>query len=284
MPALLFICLIVCAPCTARAEIQTLEAAGEAQIDLYCLRASYPQILGLAVDGSGQWLLLADGRRVLYAAPEKASGRPPASGPGREDCWDVDVRASMAEPYPLEPERPATPLGLSPGRRRSHALLAALYGHSRGEVSAALRQARLLGKPLRLISPAALALREADTLLAVAVRQRPELAALLKPAGGFAWRRIAGERRLSPHAFGIALDLSPERAPYWRWSGLRPHPLQQSYPEAIVAAFEAAGFIWGGKWHEYDIMHFEYRPELICKARVLLGLKKLRAAQGGASD
>ena len=48
-----------------------------------------------------------------------------------------------------------------------------------------------------------------------------------------------------------------------------PHPLQKTYPAAIVKAFEDEGFIWGGKWHEYDLMHFEYRPELICKARIL---------------
>lgn len=93
--------------------------------------------------------------------------------------------------------------------------------------------------------------------------------------GGFAWRRIAGENRLSPHAFGIAFDISPGIATYWRWSKLRPHPLQQSYPSAIVEAFENEGFIWGGKWHEYDLMHFEYRPEIICKARVWQGLEPL---------
>ena len=31
----------------------------------------------------------------------------------------------------------------------------------------------------------------------------------------------------------------------------------------IVRIFEKHGFIWGGKWHHYDTMHFEYRPELV---------------------
>ena len=35
------------------------------------------------------------------------------------------------------------------------------------------------------------------------------------------------------------------------------------YPQAIVDAFEAEGFIWGGRWYHYDTMHFEYRPELL---------------------
>jgi hypothetical protein len=30
----------------------------------------------------------------------------------------------------------------------------------------------------------------------------------------------------------------------------------------VIAIFEAHGFIWGGKWHHFDSVHFEYRPEL----------------------
>jgi hypothetical protein len=31
----------------------------------------------------------------------------------------------------------------------------------------------------------------------------------------------------------------------------------------VVKAFEAFGFLWGGKWMTYDTMHFEYRPEIL---------------------
>jgi hypothetical protein len=41
---------------------------------------------------------------------------------------------------------------------------------------------------------------------------------------------------------------------------------RRDFPKDVLAAFEAEGFIWGGKWAEYDIMHFEYRPELLIKA------------------
>lgn len=34
-------------------------------------------------------------------------------------------------------------------------------------------------------------------------------------------------------------------------------------PEEVVNVFENHGFIWGGKWRNYDTIHFEYRPELI---------------------
>ena len=41
----------------------------------------------------------------------------------------------------------------------------------------------------------------------------------------------------------------------------------ESYPEALVSAMEKHGFIWGGKWAHFDFLHFEYRPEIIIKAR-----------------
>ena len=242
-----------------------------AQVDFYCLRRAYPQITGMATDAQGQWLVFKDGRRVLYAA---APGAVPPAG-AQESEWVVSVRTSMAEPYPLEPQRPDTPLGVSPGRRRSYDLLQALYGSTPKAVGGHLVQTRLLGQHLYLSPAAAQAMKRANAHLAPQAAQEPRLKSLLKMDGGFAWRRIAGENRLSPHAFGIAFDISPGIATYWRWSKLRPHPLQQNYPSAIVEAFENEGFIWGGKWHEYDLMHFEYRPEIICKARVWQGLEPL---------
>ena len=261
-----------------------------ARLDMYCLRASYPEIVGMAADNSGLWLLMEGGGRVLYAQHADSGGAGGNAAPGNaysgqvgqshvgegnvysgagDKAWVVDVRSSMAEPYPLEPERPDTPYGVSPGRRRSYDLLGALYGHNASQVGRQVRQTTLLGQALRLSAPAARALALADARLAAAVREEAHLRDYLKVDGGFVWRRIAGETRLSPHAYGIAIDLSQRLAPYWRWSKLRPHPMQRGYPFVIVDAMEQAGFIWGGKWHEYDIMHFEYRPEIICKARML---------------
>ncbi len=238
----------------------------EDALDLHCLRQAYPAIRALETDSrQRQWLVFADGRRVLYrdaARPMVPDGSPVHHGEG-------DVASSMAVPYPLEPERPPTPPGFAPGRLRSPELLAALYGGDRKAVGAGLQTVLWQGRPVRLSAPAAGALAQVAGRLDPVLALQPALRPYLDPEGGFAWRRIAGEDRLSPHAFGIAIDINARRAPYWRWSRARPHPLQQTYPPEIVAAFEAEGFIWGGKWHEYDLMHFEYRPELICKARLL---------------
>lgn len=238
------------------------EEIAEEELDLYCLRQAYPGVRGLEADGAGRrWLVLVDGRRVLYR-----DNAPP--GPRAVAPRTSDVASSMAAPYPLEPQRPATPPGFAPGRLRSYELLGALYGVDRQSVSAGLRTVPWPGRPVRLSAPAAEALGRVEKRLAPVLAARPDLLPYLPSEGGFAWRRIAGEDRPSAHAFGIALDLNARRGPYWRWSRLRPHPRQRDYPPEIVAAFEAEGFIWGGKWHEYDLMHFEYRPEIICKARL----------------
>lgn len=91
---------------------------------------------------------------------------------------------------------------------------------------------------------------------------------------GYNYRRVDQTATLSNHAFGIALDFLPRsyggRQVYWRWAydaGLAWHsiPAEQrfSVPDSFVEAFERYGFVWGGKWRFYDVIHFEYRPEIL---------------------
>ena len=90
--------------------------------------------------------------------------------------------------------------------------------------------------------------------------------------GSFNWRVIAGTERLSAHSFGIAVDFNTELGSYWRWSGAAEGKVGDYvnlYPEALVRQMERFGFIWGGKWHHFDAMHFESRPELILYARLV---------------
>jgi hypothetical protein len=53
---------------------------------------------------------------------------------------------------------------------------------------------------------------------------------------------------LSVHAWGIAIDLEPSRNPQGYAPRIDPR---------IVAAFEAEGFEWGGRWSRPDGMHFQ---------------------------
>ena len=91
------------------AVLDQLDDAAVARLDLYCLRMAYPQIKGFADDAEGRWLLLKDGRRVLYAAPLAADAAAlglALADPDADALWDVDVRSSRAAPYPWEPYWP----------------------------------------------------------------------------------------------------------------------------------------------------------------------------------
>lgn len=113
---------------------------------------------------------------------------------------------------------------------------------------------------------AAAALERIADRLKQATQTDPKFKEYILPGGGtYAWRRIKNSSRLSGHSFGICIDLNIEKGIYWLW---RPSPkliakTRRDYPQIIVDAFEVEGFIWGGKWHSFDFMHFEYRPELL---------------------
>jgi hypothetical protein len=91
---------------------------------------------------------------------------------------------------------------------------------------------------------------------------------------GWNWRSIAETQTRSFHAYGAALDFLPKslggRETYWLWAARRigewwavPYENRLHPPDEVIRAFEAQGFIWGGKWRFYDTMHFEYRPEIV---------------------
>ncbi|MGZ3695596.1 MAG: M15 family metallopeptidase [Bdellovibrionota bacterium] len=124
---------------------------------------------------------------------------------------------------------------------------------------------------------------------------RPFVTGVCRPAdrcrishSTFVWRVVAGTTNLSNHSFGVAIDLQPEWGPeYWLWdvktlikegkaqfregadlAKKSPRDVinfspkgSHAYPQKLIEVFERHGFIWGGKWYRYDLMHFEFRPE-----------------------
>ncbi len=78
--------------------------------------------------------------------------------------------------------------------------------------------------------------------------------------GTYQYRPIAGTTRLSPHSYGIAIDLDNKYTSYWLWD--KEYRYKSDIPQKIVDIFEKYGFVWGGRWYHYDTMHFEYRPEM----------------------
>ena len=190
-----------------------------------------------------------------------------------QDLWDHPSLADtlhnpQAAPYPVGEGGRDPQTGFSPGRARNTELLKALYGQTPQEVRAACESVDFLGQKVLFNSRhgAAAALRRVAQRLAAHLAEHPQDSVWVLPlAGTLAQRQVAGSAALSAHAFAVAMDLSTAQSPYWRW---RPAPdivqnARANFPQAIVAAFEAEHFVWGGKWHAYDFMHFEYRPEIV---------------------
>jgi hypothetical protein len=87
---------------------------------------------------------------------------------------------------------------------------------------------------------------------------------------GFNCRTIAGTSTWSQHAYGRAIDVNPVQNPYVRGSTVEP-PAGRAYVDrqnarpgmlhggdAVVSAFAAAGWSWGGYWtSSKDYQHFE---------------------------
>ena len=86
----------------------------------------------------------------------------------------------------------------------------------------------------------------------------------------FNCRYVDGTTRWSEHAYGRAIDLNPIENPYVTAAGTTSHAASRPYLRrspyrpgmavedgAVVRAFEAAGWSWGGRWSgDKDYQHF----------------------------
>jgi hypothetical protein len=203
----------------------------------------------------GDWaVVLPGGVRVPWRDGKAKTFEQRLDSPDIEDIFLIPYRAGPIRAVEIENE--------DPGRVRVEALFVATYG-SPTTVAAQQIRVRFLGMPVRVHGKIAPALARVTERIARARQADAGLGRFLrKLAGGFAARKIAGTDRTSAHAFGIAIDLDKSESDYWRWQKHKPLHWRNRFPQAIVDAFEAEGFIWGGRWYHYDTMHFEYRPEL----------------------
>ncbi len=225
------------------------------------LLAAYPDQLQ-RIDGN--WLVWRDGTRM-----------PLDDGKGQKSFADwlqnPDIEDMLAVPYPAGDVAAPPPKDVDPGRARNAAFFDKVYGNCRkGEVAKNLVTVTWLPKksgqrlPFSKINGAARALQAVSAELD-ALPARYDVF-LFPSAGTYNCRAIAGTKRLSAHGYGIAIDIALKHSDYWR--NTKPgkdgaYTYRNEIPMEIVRIFERHGFIWGGKWHHYDTMHFEYRPELV---------------------
>ena len=232
---------------------------------LAALVAAYP---GVSVSSDEDGIVLADGTKVDLGSVRDAS---PA-----ERLSDGTLAEQFYYIYPLEfdLEQRAEPF-VDPGRIRNDAFFKAMYFSDE-------RQAR--SSLVKVDGPAGTKAEFWMTekwgvacQLEAAMNEISLLDEDVRPffseiGGSFNWRRISGTSRLSAHSFGISIDINAELGKYWKWTGAKEGNVgmySNAVPEGIVKAMERYGFIWGGKWHHFDGMHFEYRPELILFGRLV---------------
>ncbi len=205
---------------------------------------------------AGEWYgVLPDGRVLAYDDHRNKSFDEQLAAPDLEDMFSIPYHAGAIQPVTREND--------DPGRIRVDPVFAATYGARRDAVDVV--KIRFLDQDLTVNRRVAPAFARAAQRLSRAIDADPTLRPFLQGLGGtFVWRPIAGTDRQSAHSYGVSIDINVKRSHYWRWQK-PPQPLRwrNDIPEAIVRAFEAEGFIWGGRWYHYDTMHFEYRPELL---------------------
>lgn len=227
------------------------------------LTASYPDAVR---GGDAQSLTFADGT-VL----------PLDDGRGNKNSADwlsvPDIEDMFRYPYPAGATISAPVENFDPGRARAQAFFTKIYGDCRkDEVIKNLVDITWLpsknGTRLKAtrINGVAAKLQAVSNALDKLPKRFDVF--LTPPAGTYNCRAIAGTTQLSAHGYGIAIDIATAHAHYWRWSGGSTGPIayRNNIPPEIVEIFEQHGFIWGGRWHHYDTMHFEYRPELFLGA------------------
>jgi hypothetical protein len=208
---------------------------------------------------SGAWeLKLPDGTELPWDDGQTKTFDQTLDNPDLKDTFSI--------PYTIGPITPVNTVNLDPGRFRQEALFKATFGDSASAVQAKLVDVSFVGQTVKFHSLAAAALTKVSAKLETLIAQDSSLAQYVTGAlgGTFNWRPILNTNRMSAHSYGIAIDIVVAKSNYWEWEKKADGSLvwTNKIPQAIVDAFEAEGFAWGGRWYHYDTMHFEYRPEL----------------------
>jgi D-alanyl-D-alanine carboxypeptidase len=236
----------------------------EMKQDILTLMLAYPgYIVGVEKSDAIVYCIMKSGKKIIYDDKIKKSHEEKLANP---DLQDV-----LEQIYPLDKNNTLMDKNFDPGRARPYELLSEVYGNSKQSIQSNLTNLKYGYTNYQFNSQ-----NNANTSLESALKEimplaktRGDIGSILYPASGtYNYRVIAGTGRLSPHSFGIAIDLKLDNRDYWKWSSEEQgNKRVAEYPKELVEAFEKNNLIWGGKWGHFDILHFEYRPEIILKAR-----------------
>lgn len=232
--------------------------------DILCLMIAYPGYINKIVNGTDGliYIIMKSGKKIIYDDKKIKTIE--------ENFKNPDLKFAMGQIYPLSSITSVANENFGPGRARMYEILNEVYGASKKQVEARLVNVKIKNKnyAFNRNNGAAVALNLVMKEL-IPLTKKARINAFVYPISGtFNYRLVAGTDQLSPHSYGIAIDLAGNKAGYWRWTSQRDgERIIKSYPQEIVRIFEKNNFIWGGKWGHFDNMHFEYRPELILKSK-----------------
>lgn len=237
----------------------------EMKQDILILMLSYPQhIVDVEKKSDDEvYIIMKSGKKIIYDDKKEKNHEVKLTNPDLQDMLEQD--------YPLEKNTEIMDKNFDPGRARHYELLSEVYGNSKGAIGKNLATLKYgyTNYQFNKQNDANASLEAALKELMPLAKSRSDIGSILYPASGtFNYRVISGTGRLSPHSYGIAIDLKSDKRDYWKWSSEKAGKERLSdYPKELVEAFEKNNFVWGGKWGHFDILHFEYRPEIILKAR-----------------
>jgi hypothetical protein len=256
------------------------------------LAAAYPERIERAEYRDGDWAVFLRGTEGQQAAWYYYAGGRLLPEELRDRAQEFDPQPFYNYPAELPPWQPPGPeqaerfrgqaerRRLHPPRRSQHFYDALWRSRSRDESWDRVKSLRFLGRPVMVHYMILEELAQVEERILREAQTNPQVRQWvnsLDTLDGWNWRSIADTQSRSFHAYGAALDLLPKslggRETYWLWAARknadwwtisyerRLHP-----PDAVIRAFEAYGFLWGGKWLFFDTMHFEYRPEILILA------------------
>jgi len=232
--------------------------------DLLCLMLAYPEyITNIEENGGYFYLIMKSGKKLIYDDKKTKNSQEKLANP--------DFQDTLEQLYPLSPIKGIMIADFDPGRYRNYGLLSEIYGTSKQAIESKLTIVNVCyhNYQFNSSSGAAVSLKAVmKQLMPMSQTNQNVRRCLLPCSGTFNYRVISGTGRLSPHSYGIAIDLASDKRDYWKWASKEAGEKRlSSYSNELVKVFENNNFVWGGKWSHFDILHFEYRPEIILKAR-----------------
>ncbi|WP_026884103.1 M15 family metallopeptidase [Clostridium akagii] len=261
------ICLIVNNPCVVegKTNINHDKYSETMKQDILCLMMAYPENITAVINetGGNVYIVMSSGKKILY--DDKMKKNP------EQKFQNTDLQDMMEEIYPLETTRKLMEKDKNPGRNRVYEILDEVYGRGRNAIEHNLKNTNLVYRKLQFNgnNKASASLQETFKEITAMVGKSGNIYSSVFPLNGtYNYRLISGTNKFSPHAYGIAIDLNRDRRDYWKWASREEGQKRLDvYPKEVVDIFQKNNFVWGGKWGHFDTLHFEYRPEIIMKAK-----------------